>query len=435
MSYIGLSNPNTTRTTNTYTATSGQTTFAATYDVGFLDVFQNGIKLITGTDYTATNGSSVVFVTGAALNDNVEIVAYKTFSVPNVYTQAQSDSRFVASAGNQHKNYVINGKFDIWQRATTQTTSGYGSDDRWNNSNTGSTKTTSRQAFTLGQTDVPENPTYFSRTVVTSVAATGNFTAKFQRMENVLLSSGKTFTLSFYAKADATKNIAVEFTQSFGTGGAPSADVTSISVTTLSLTTNWQKYTVTGVFPSVTGKTLGTGGNDYFQFIFWLEAGATFNARTNTLGQQSGTFDLANVQLEEGSVATNFEFRNPQTELALCQRFYEKSFSQATAPVQNAGVSGVHYFPQVVAASTSSAHPAVRFLVVKRGTPSVTLFNPQAANAQLRNIGRTTDFSATTINTTLNPISELSFSVAATSPAGSAAGDSCGFHWTADAEL
>jgi hypothetical protein len=433
--YLGLSNPNTTRTTSTYTATSGQTTFAATYDVGFLDVYQNGIKLITGTDYTATNGSSVVFVTGAALNDNVEIVAYKTFSIPNVYTQAQSDARFVATAGNQHKNYVINGKFDIWQRGTTQTTSGYGSADRWQFTNTGSTKTTSQQSFTLGQTDVPENPKYFSRTVVTSVAAVGNFTANFQRMENVLLSSGKTFTLSFYAKADATKNIAVEFTQSFGTGGAPSADVTSISVSTLALTTNWQKYTVTGTFPSVSGKTLGTAGNDYFQFIFWLEAGSTFNTRTNTLGQQSGTFDISQVQLEEGSVATNFEYRSIQTELALCQRYYEKSFQLVTAPAQNVGTTGMHYFPQVVAASTIMGTPTVRFIVPKRSTPTITIFNPSAANAQIRNAAINADFSGTTINTTGNPTSEVSFSVFGTAPAASAAGNGCGFHWTADAEL
>ena len=50
----------------TYTATASQTTFAATYDSGFVDVYLNGVKLIDGTDFTATDGSNVVLSSGAA---------------------------------------------------------------------------------------------------------------------------------------------------------------------------------------------------------------------------------------------------------------------------------------------------------------------------------------------------------------------------------
>ena len=78
----------------TYTATAGQTSFAATYDVGYIDVYLNGIKLIDGTDFTASNGTSVVLSSGAALNDTVDIVAYGTFEVANTYTQAQADALF-----------------------------------------------------------------------------------------------------------------------------------------------------------------------------------------------------------------------------------------------------------------------------------------------------------------------------------------------------
>lgn len=67
----------------TYTATAGQTTFAATYDAGYVDVYLNGVKLIAGTDFTATNGTSVVLATGAAVNDTVDIVAYGTFQLSN----------------------------------------------------------------------------------------------------------------------------------------------------------------------------------------------------------------------------------------------------------------------------------------------------------------------------------------------------------------
>ena len=81
-----------------YTATSGQTTFAATYDVGFVDVYLNGSRLVPTTDFTASNGAQVVLTTGATTGDNVGIIAYGAFSVADVYTQAQSNARFAQIA-------------------------------------------------------------------------------------------------------------------------------------------------------------------------------------------------------------------------------------------------------------------------------------------------------------------------------------------------
>ena len=83
-----------------YTATSGQTTFTATYDVGFVDVYLNGVKLIVTTDFTATNGTSIVLTTGATAGDLLDIVAYGAFSIADVYTQAASDARFLRTSNN-----------------------------------------------------------------------------------------------------------------------------------------------------------------------------------------------------------------------------------------------------------------------------------------------------------------------------------------------
>jgi hypothetical protein len=85
---------------NTYTATAGQTVFAATYDTGYVDVYLNGVKLVAGTDFTATNGTSITLATGAAVNDVVDIVAYGTFVLADHYTEAQSDARFVNVTGD-----------------------------------------------------------------------------------------------------------------------------------------------------------------------------------------------------------------------------------------------------------------------------------------------------------------------------------------------
>ena len=70
-----------------YIATSGQTNFAATYDVGFVDVYLNGSKLIPTTDFTATDGATIILATGATTGDNVSIIAYGAFNVADVYTQ------------------------------------------------------------------------------------------------------------------------------------------------------------------------------------------------------------------------------------------------------------------------------------------------------------------------------------------------------------
>jgi hypothetical protein len=63
-----------------YTATSGQTVFNATYDVGYVDVFLNGIKILLGTEFTATNGTSITLATGATTGDLIEILAHSTYN-------------------------------------------------------------------------------------------------------------------------------------------------------------------------------------------------------------------------------------------------------------------------------------------------------------------------------------------------------------------
>ena len=79
---------------NTYTATSGQTSFSATYDTGYVDVYLNGVKLLAGTDFTATSGTAIVLASGATAGDIVDIVAYGTFSLSTHYTKTESDARY-----------------------------------------------------------------------------------------------------------------------------------------------------------------------------------------------------------------------------------------------------------------------------------------------------------------------------------------------------
>ena len=82
--YIGpIPVPQATQSRETFTATASQTSFGtAGYQVGYLDVFMNGVKLAPA-DFTATNGSDVVLASGAAVNDIIEVVSYSAFEVLN----------------------------------------------------------------------------------------------------------------------------------------------------------------------------------------------------------------------------------------------------------------------------------------------------------------------------------------------------------------
>ena len=80
---------NTYTTKQTTTASQGQTaiTVSANYTSGFVDVYLNGVRLISGTDYTETNTSTITLAEGATLGDEIETVAWKTLGdVVNIGT-------------------------------------------------------------------------------------------------------------------------------------------------------------------------------------------------------------------------------------------------------------------------------------------------------------------------------------------------------------
>ena len=255
-----------------------------------------------------------------------------------------------AGTGFSFRNYIINGNFDFWQRGTatpswSSPVTNYYLADRWlgNSSGTGGNGSMSRQAFTVGQTEVPGEPTYFLRWQITS-AATGQTAGGSyieQRVEDVRSLAGKTVTLSFYAKGTGTLPF-VYATQTFGSGG--SAQVVLTLATNVVLNSTWTKYTYTFSLPSISGKTIGT--NSY--------VGITINVPINA----TYTLDLAQVQLEEGSVATPFERRPYGLEEMLCQRFFEKG----QQPFFYMNVTGVTF-----------GYADVRFSATKRASPTIVM--------------------------------------------------------------
>lgn len=223
------------------------------------------------------------------------------------------------------ENRIINGAFDFWQRGTSTTATAYAA-DRWINVGVNGTVTQSRQSFTLGDTLGNNSPTFFLRQTVSGQSGTNSLALTAQRVESVRSYAGQTITVLGWARrSSGSGNMVVEGTQNFGTGGSPSADVTGISPTTVTLTSSWTPFAATLTVPSISGKTLGTSGSDQFAVVFWTSAGSDFNSRANSLGIQTIGVDLWGIHIKQGTHTTSavYLYRQPELgpELARCQRY------------------------------------------------------------------------------------------------------------------
>lgn len=269
--------------------------------------------------YSAKHWSAKAEASVASINPSTLLhTAGNGAGNPEGYTTAEVDLK--EQNGINFKNKLINGCFRVWQRGTSQTTAnGYGSDDRFFNIYNGvSTHSVSQQSFTPGQTDVPGEPEFFSRTVITTGGGANDGAYKAQLVEDVRTFAGKSVVFSFWAKADAAKQVAVRIRQHFGSGGSANVDQAAV---VLNLTTSWQRFEVPVTLPSIVGKTIGTGS--YVGLFVYMDAGSNFGDLA-VIGNQSGTFDYFGWQLEEGSIATDFEQRPLSVEEMLCKRYFER---------------------------------------------------------------------------------------------------------------
>lgn len=93
------------RTVTTFTATAGQTTFSPpSYTASYINVFRNGVLLTPVSDYTATNGTTVVLATGATSGDTILVESFLVSSVLNAIPNtagAVSDSNIVAVSASK----------------------------------------------------------------------------------------------------------------------------------------------------------------------------------------------------------------------------------------------------------------------------------------------------------------------------------------------
>ena len=212
----------------------------------------------------------------------------------------KADTSYVNNKYSGFKNYIINGGFDVWQRGISFSGSSEYTSDRWKAHIDGNVGTKNRS------TNVPTGYKY-----ALSLAMTGSapFTQIGQHIEFVNFKGlrGKTATLSFWVKANNTNIPVMTYRIRYSTNleDEPILFTGSTLVSgSKTVSTTWQKHTASFDVPT------GTMSMS-IEFV----TGAVSNG---------DIFYITGVQLEEGSVATLFEYRPYGLELSLCHRYFYK---------------------------------------------------------------------------------------------------------------
>ena len=298
------------------------------------------------------------------------------------------------------KNKIINGDFGIWQRGTTFTNpagDSYTADRFMIDYGTAAPTSNSvtRQTFTPGTAPVAGyEGVFFFRSTLTTVGTTSRLSIH-HKIENVQTYAGQTVTLSFWAKADSARTLAGFIQQNFGSGGSTTV---STAITSQSVTTAWTRFSMQVAVPSISGKTIGTS--------------SFLNIRLDQAVAAGSVLELWGLQLEESSVVTAFQTATGtlQGELAACQRYYQKSYAQATAPATNSAAGYVILKVASDTIGTAEGYGSVFLPVTMRTAPTVTIRPYTTAS----NTGRVsnasgTDLAASSGNTVA--INETKFSV------------------------
>ena len=270
-------------------------------------------------------------------------------------------TRAEASLLAGHRNRIINGDFDIWQRGNVFNgiaNAAFGP-DRFKVAYDGSgvVMNISREEFTLGQGDQPPGDhRYWMKVHITNAGTGSTYNSVVQTIEGVETLAGKDVTLTVYLWASSAFTAsAFGIRQVFGSGGSPSASVWTSMADGVNVQIGWNKYQFKVTLPSVAGKLRGTNGDDRLEVELYMAPG------------QAIEYGVSHMSLVEGDATAEpdpFAPRHIAQELALCRRFFEKSSAGTKTSFQGDCTAGGGY--------TSSN---IFFAVPKRASPAIALTN------------------------------------------------------------
>jgi hypothetical protein len=346
------------------------------------------------------------------------------------------------------RNLIVGGDFTTnpWQRGTSfvSAPNGQFTADRWRWTQTGSgvvdvTKAADAPTITQAGVFTQHCLDIAVTTADASIAATDQYFIR-QILEGLSTSflgfgqsNARPITVSFWVKSTKTGTFWLSLRPASGTRSY----VASYAINANNI---WEYKRVT-IAGDVTGTWLYDTGHG-ISVTWLLAAGSNFvstanawsagnflagaDPNANAMDTVDNHFKLALVQVEEGVGASPFEVLPQDVVLDRCRRHYRKSFPQATAPAQNVGSTvGATFVVSDVASAVFGTR--VEFDTSMRAAPTITTYNPSAANANWRDTTNSADRTVT--------VSDQSESGFVVTGAAGAAGASNYIHWQASADL
>lgn len=362
----------------------------------------------------------------------------------------------VGPVAGRHHNYLRNGGFWFAQRQTPGTLTTYSSTaaraftaDGWAVTNENAS-IQYRRVDTNGALETGMRNRFYGE--FTKITNTGKIVVS-QALDSIDSSSlhGRTIRVSIKAKqvVGASPIIRVGLVQLSSAGTAdsttPATFVSAFGADTVDPTfgTNLTLVTPSAIAAeggSVTGNAMScTLSSSWQRFsAVWAVPSDCKNLFVVVFGDAQfaagNGFALGEVMLQDGP-----DIRDWNTELSLtgefarCQRYYQKSFAVETGPAQAVGAgTGEFRWQKVVAGATATAN-AIRLPVRMRSSPAptITTYNPVAANAQARDLLGAVDCTGTTPAWSGDNV----INIGAVGNAATAAEANLGVHYTVDQEL
>jgi len=296
-----------------------------------------------------------------------------------------------------NKNLIINGAMQVAQRGTSATANGYNVIDRFQTQVAGADES---PAFS--QVDVASGTTPYTlgfrkafkvlngnQTSGAGASDKAEFIYKVEAQDIAnsgwnYTSSSSFVTLSFWVKSSVAQNFFGYIITLDGTSQNFPFETGSLSADT------WTK--ITKVIPGNSNLQFDNNNAEGLRIVFQafmgtgstgsvsLDTWAAFNGSVRTPNQTStwwttdnSTWEFTGVQLEVGSVATDFEHRSFAEELALCQRYLYKTYDYATVP-GTATFVGMQHGRNFSSSARSSVPICLNFPVRMRAVPTLTWY-------------------------------------------------------------
>ncbi|NCB01250.1 MAG: hypothetical protein EOM67_03665 [Spirochaetia bacterium] len=334
-----VSLPSTIASGETITIPAGRTVVHPNLQVDGTLTVDGTLFIPSGGTYSATevdatvvkqNGNVVANDSAVIHNTGAETKAGVLTLTDGLILQGQNVSPF-----SGFKNYIINGGFDVWQRGTLgfDVTNGLSGTycDMYRYANVTGQGTLSLSKSTIsysGQTYTSLKATVSSPLALSGVAYGHYFSIEDKNAKNLV---NKEFTISFLMEVNYAGNYSFSIRKINDDGGTTTSFLKLIQcvagVNKVTITVPADASYISS--NSTTGRGLNISIGTYVSTDTSTTEGwqsgnlASISSAYKWITQSGAYINIAQVQLEEGSVATPFEKRPYGLELSLCQRYYE----------------------------------------------------------------------------------------------------------------